>query len=100
LGYDFRLPVGAGIIFLVVIFLLQRFMVNKKPMELRMAFAGHNAILTVFSLVVCVGQTYEYIRACRVSPLTFTASYSLICIALMHVSAGKHVIFILPGNKH
>jgi hypothetical protein len=66
LGYDARLPMGSGLAYLIVIFSLQRAMANRKPMELRLPFAAHNGILFVFSLVVFLGQTYEFIKACRV----------------------------------
>lgn len=99
LGHDIRIPLFAGVAYVVVILSLQvtslpiapplrpecavmtppvqalpqltlssgqRFMRNRKALELKGVSAVHNGALSLFSLMVFVGQAYETVLAVNV----------------------------------
>ncbi|EGG24156.1 GNS1/SUR4 family protein [Cavenderia fasciculata] len=46
-------------IYLILIFSIQAFMKNRKPLELKYVSVIHNFILCLWSLIMCVGVVYE-----------------------------------------
>jgi len=50
------------VIYLVTIFSIKFLMANRKPFSLKYITILHNAILCLWSLAMCVGIVYEYVR--------------------------------------
>eukprot|EP00743_Colponemidia_sp_Colp-15_P011177 GILK01012433.1.p1 GENE.GILK01012433.1~~GILK01012433.1.p1 ORF type:complete len:259 (+),score=34.42 GILK01012433.1:157-933(+) len=71
---DTTIPIGAGIIYSLTVWLLPHLLSDTKPLKLKVAYFIHNVLLCLASLAMCVCTTYAVARRAYTHGL-----YSIYC---------------------